>query len=150
MTENEPISTKIFKAGETLIKEGEKGNYIYLVMSGSINIYKTKNGEQKFIKRMSSGEIFGEMGILTNEPRNATAIAAETSKIIMIRDHALHSALLNDKLPIIEPLTRQLVLRFKEMEQEKEDNLSRIKHLEEEVATLKEQVLNLSLNLENP
>lgn len=150
MNENDPISTKIFRANEKIMEEGEKGNYVYLIIKGSINIYKGENGNQQLIATMTSGDIIGEMGILTNEPRSATAIAVEESKVVMIRDHTLHSALLNDKLPIIKPLTKQLVLRCKEVEQQNTEYLHKIEKLEEEIKDLREKMLDYSLSQDNP
>lgn len=150
MNESDPISTKIYKANEVIMEQGEKGNFVYLIISGSVNIYKTDKDNQQLIATMTSGDILGEMGILTNEPRNATAIAVEDSKVVMIRDHTLHSALLNDKLPIIKPLTKQLVLRCREIEQANTDNMIKIEKLEAEVALLKAQQLEHSLSQDNP
>ncbi len=150
MNLNDPITTKIFKAKDIIMEEGEKGHYVYLIISGSVDILQTKNGGPELVATMSSGDILGEMGILTNEPRSATAIAREDSKVVMIRDHTLHSALLNDKLPIIKPLTKQLVLRCKGIEKENNENLLRVEKLEKEVLDLKSQLLQYTLAAENP
>lgn len=150
MTTNDPISTKIFKAGDVLMEEGEKGSFVYLIINGTVNIFQDKEGEATQIAQMSSGDILGEMGILTNEPRNATAIAAEECKVVMIRDHTLHSALLNDRLPIIKPLTKQLVLRCKEAETANTKYIKKIAKLEKEIETLQEQLLQHTLSSENP
>lgn len=150
MNVNDPITTKIFKAKDIIMEEGDKGHYVYLIISGSVDIFRTKNGSPELVATMSSGDILGEMGILANEPRNATAIAREDSKVVMIRDHTLHSALLNDKLPIIKPLTKQLVLRCKDIEKKNNENLLRIEKLEEELLILKSQLLQHTLASENP
>lgn len=150
MNQSDPITTKIFKTKDVIMEEGEKGNYVYLIISGSVDIFQTKNNTPELVATMSSGDILGEMGILTNEPRSATAIAREDSKVVMIRDHTLHSALLNDKLPIIKPLTKQLVLRCKGIEKENNENLLRIEKLEEEVLILKKQLLQHTIAAKKP
>lgn len=150
MTTNDPITTKIFKAGDVLMEEGEKGNHVYLIISGNVNIFQDKKGRSTPIATMSSGDILGEMGILTNEPRNATAIAVEDCKVVMIKDHTLHSALLNDRLPIIKPLTKQLVLRCKEAEKENNKNLKKMAKMAKEITELKEQLLQHTLSSDNP
>ncbi len=150
MNNNDTITTRIYKADEIIMEEGEKGNHVYLIISGSVKIFKRTENKPQSIATLSSGDIIGEMGILTNEPRNATAVALEESKVVLIRDHTLHSALLNDKLPIIKPLTKQLVLRCKDIEESNKRNLEKINKLEIEVAELKEQLLQRTLTEENP
>ncbi len=150
MNNHDTITTRIYKTDEIIMEEGEKGNHVYLIISGSVKIFKRTENKPQSIATLSSGDIIGEMGILTNEPRNATAVALEESKVVLIRDHTLHSALLNDKLPIIKPLTKQLVLRCKDIEESNKRNLEKINKLEIEVAELKEQLLQRTLTEENP
>lgn len=146
----DPITTKIFKTDDVIMEEGERGNHVFLIISGSVDIYRNVDGQKSLLATMNSGDIIGEMGILANEPRNATAVAAEDCKVVMIRDHTLHSALLNDKLPIIKPLTKQLVLRCKEAESLNKQSLEKIEKLEAENQQLKEQLLQYTLAQENP
>lgn len=58
--------------GDLLCQEGEPGDYFYFIAVGMANVYKG----QTWISRMGAGEIFGEMSLLTDEPRSATVIAA--------------------------------------------------------------------------
>lgn len=118
------------------MEEGKKGSHLYLIISGSVNIYQDKGDSATLITTMSSGEILGEMALLSNEPRNATAVASTECKTVMIQDQALNHALLNDRLPIIKPLTRQLVLRYKEAEKANRRLLQKIEQLEARIAEL--------------
>jgi len=134
MGESGQIITRTYQPGETIIREGEPGNHVFLIISGSVDVYKTVEGNRQLITVLGSGEIFGEMGPLTNEPRFATVVSAEETRLIMVQDQTFHNALLNDRLPIIKPLAKQLVLRLKAAECLLQESQKRIKQLEAELA----------------
>lgn len=64
-------------AGERFILQGEEGDILYLIQSGSCVIKVEKGGETIAISRCSEGDIVGEMALLTGEPRSAH-VEAET------------------------------------------------------------------------
>jgi cAMP-dependent protein kinase regulator len=64
-----------FKLGDTIIKEGDNGEVLYLVENGKLDCFKNIEGENKFIKSYSPGDAFGELALLYNAPRAATIIA---------------------------------------------------------------------------
>jgi cAMP-dependent protein kinase regulator len=78
---------KRFKAGETVINQGEQGDCLYLVDDGNLDCYKTFNKEegQKWLKLYNPGEAFGELALLYNAPRAAT-IVAKTDCILWALD----------------------------------------------------------------
>ena len=148
MDEAATIITKTYQAGEIIFNEGEHGKHVYLIISGMVEIYKTVNGNRQLLNTIGSGDIFGEMGLLTNEPRYATVVTTEETRLIMVKDKTFHNALLNDKLPIIKPLTKQLVQRFKEAENQNQLHLKRIQHLEDELSYARERLLAYELKNE--
>lgn len=150
MLDRDILLTKDFKAGETIIREGETGEHLYLIISGSVQIMKNLRNAPQQIATLTSGEILGEIGILSNEPRSATAIALEDTKVVMVKDDAIHSALTENTFPLIRPLTQQLVSRFKEYEQQHMANLQRIERLENEVDNMRERLLSFELAADNP
>jgi cAMP-dependent protein kinase regulator len=68
-----------FKKGDTVITQGESGDVLYLIESGTLDCYKTfdKDEGQKHLKVYIPGEAFGELALLYNAPRAATIIAKE-------------------------------------------------------------------------
>ena len=148
-TENVNFITQDYKAGETLFVQGDTGDYIYIIINGSVEVRKECKGKVEPIAIVSSGDILGEMAILTEEPRCATGVALEPTKVIMVRDRTLRLALLNNDLPILKPLTSQLVLRFKESQQQAEYYKNKYKKLEREVAQLKENLLQYEIREDN-
>lgn len=141
MSDNAKFITKDFTAGETLFTQGEKGNFIFIIINGEVEIIKETNGKKEHVAHVSSGDILGEMAVLTDEPRCASAIATEPTRAIMVNDRSLRLALVNNDLPILKPLMSQLILRYKEAEQQVERYRSKAKEMEKEIAGLKQQLL---------
>ena len=141
--------TQDYKEGETLFEQGDTGDYIYIIINGSVEVRKESKGKTSSIAKVSSGDIIGEMAILTNEPRCASGVAMEPTRVIMVRDRTLRLALLNNDLPILKPLTSQLVLRFKEAQQQAEYYRKKYKKLEHEVAQLKNNLLQHEIREDN-
>jgi len=149
MSENVKFITQDYKEGEVLFEQGDTGEYIYIIINGSVEVRKEIKGKTECIAKMSSGEILGEMAVLTDEPRCASGIAMEPTKVIMVRDRTLRLALLNNDLPILKPLTSQLILRFKEAQQQADHYRKKYQKLETEVAQLKEHLLQYEIEEEN-
>jgi CRP-like cAMP-binding protein len=76
-----------FSLGETIISEGEKGQFAWLIFSGRVRVLKRlDSGRQVTLGTQSIGELFGEQAILTDSPRSATVRAAEDVVLFRIRE----------------------------------------------------------------
>ncbi len=149
MSDNAQFITKDFAAGEMLFSQGDVGDFIFIIINGTVDVCKTSNDKKEIVARMSSGDILGEMAVLTDTPRCASGIAAEPTRVIMVKDRTLRLALLNNDLPILKPLFSQLILRFKEAEQQANYYRRKFKKLEKEVAVLKENLLQHEISADN-
>jgi CRP-like cAMP-binding protein len=74
-----------FRAGEVIFAEGERGQQIYIIMSGRVRIMKAygKPGEQ-ILATLAETDFFGDMGILEGEPHGATAVADEATEVLCL------------------------------------------------------------------
>lgn len=74
----ESIKEKKFTAGETIFRQGDVGDRVYVVKQGEVEIVKEdkEKGTQTIIARLGEGEYFGEMALISDAPRNATVRAA--------------------------------------------------------------------------
>jgi len=70
-----------FTAGDSVIKQGEDGDVLYVVDSGKLDCYRrpSKDAEDAYLKTYMPGEAFGELALLYNAPRAATIKAKEDS-----------------------------------------------------------------------
>lgn len=76
--------TQIAEKDSVIFYEGTSGNQMFVVLSGTIDLYSGK----KKIATLRSGEMFGEMALINNEPRSATAVAAERSQMFVLSETA--------------------------------------------------------------
>lgn len=65
-----------FAKGDIITRQGAVAHWLYVLVSGEVDIwYEVNEHERRFLTTLPSGRIFGEMGMLTGEPRRATVIA---------------------------------------------------------------------------
>jgi diguanylate cyclase (GGDEF)-like protein len=77
--------------GELLFREGDPGNELYVVLSGSVAITVTPStGGEIVLSRISSGAFFGEMCIIEQAPRSATCRAEESCELLALHADAFH------------------------------------------------------------
>lgn len=77
------IHRRNFKAGETIFWEGEPGVGMYIIQKGVVSISKYfPQEERKELAVLKDGEFFGELALLDESPRSATALAKEATKIL--------------------------------------------------------------------
>jgi CRP-like cAMP-binding protein len=73
---------RIFQKGEIIFSEYEPGDAFYLIQSGRVQIVKVMGDIEKTIDVLQPSEVFGEMAILEDSPRSATAIALDQVKVL--------------------------------------------------------------------
>jgi two-component system, sensor histidine kinase len=79
-----------YEPGAVIVREGEAGDSIFLIGSGSAEaVLSTARDRTIVLSRMLSGETFGEMGFFGRKPRSATVKAHETCVVLEIKGQAL-------------------------------------------------------------
>ena len=63
----------VYGSGETIVREGEEGQSMFVVVSGSVSVVLEPSRDE--VARIDRGGYFGEMSLLTGEPRSATVVA---------------------------------------------------------------------------
>lgn len=105
-------NVKAFYKGQSVYKEGQKGTVAYMIQKGSVNLYRTVNGRKVVIDRLGKGEIFGEMGALSGQPRANSAEAAEYCDLMVLTEQIIQTLLA--RCPkTIQHLTRILIKRLR-------------------------------------
>ena len=81
-----------YEPGAVILREGENGDSIYLIGSGSAEaVLSASGGETIVLSVMQTGETFGEMGFFERKPRSATVRAREACLVLEIKGQALRS-----------------------------------------------------------
>jgi CRP-like cAMP-binding protein len=107
-----------YGAGEFIVRQGDQGDSLYIIRTGSCGVYVNRDGKQENrIATIESGEFFGEMSLLTGEPITATVRAMVDTSVIII-DKENFSNILNDNPTISVQLGEVLAKRQKELAEE--------------------------------
>jgi CRP-like cAMP-binding protein len=108
-----------FGAGELILRQGQPGDSLYLIQKGEVSVRLSADGAQRQVATLKGGEFFGEMSLMTGEPRAATCLA-KTDASCFIIDHAAFQALLDARPGIVEEISRTLARRQTELAAERE------------------------------
>lgn len=76
----EDLAVRTFGKGERVIEAGAPGNTFYVVAEGAVAVMAGKPARE--VTRLSAGQYFGEMSLLTGEPRSATVVAVDDSVLL--------------------------------------------------------------------
>ncbi|OGF46681.1 MAG: hypothetical protein A2452_05130 [Candidatus Firestonebacteria bacterium RIFOXYC2_FULL_39_67] len=75
---------KIFKKGELILKEGDEGNEAYAILSGSVEVYRLKDGKKVVLGVLGKDQIFGEMSMFDDRPRSANVMTLSDTEVNII------------------------------------------------------------------
>lgn len=84
-----------YAKGDVIFQKGDVGDFLYVVVSGSVEILEEKEKQTKQLAVLGKGEYFGEMALLNQKRRNATVRCLEDSNIIAIRKNDFHLLVTN-------------------------------------------------------
>lgn len=104
-------------AGTVLFREGEQGEEMYVVQSGSVEIRRSLGNSDQLLAVLEAGEFFGEMALVTGRARSATAVAIEDSKLLVI-DPRTFEDMLRAKAEVAARMIRSLAERLQRANQQ--------------------------------
>ncbi len=84
---------RVFATGESIVRQGQEGDSMFVIHRGSVKIQIKEDGVIKILQNFREGDFFGEMGLLTGEPRSATVIAVEETEVLEINNLCLKPVL---------------------------------------------------------
>ena len=118
---------KIVQSGETIFSEGEPGDCAYILEKGSVDLSILVNGAQKKINHLTQGALFGEMALIGDHLRSATAVACEETELLLIPEKYFAERL-EQTDPFIALLLKTSLQRYFEMRSRLEYTLSKASH----------------------
>lgn len=77
--------------GKKVFREGDEGDALYLIQKGEVRVYSGTGNDQRLIAILGEGEFFGEMALMSDEPRNATVETSRNSDFLMLRNERFQS-----------------------------------------------------------
>jgi hypothetical protein len=118
-------------AGQTLFREGDKGAEMYILESGNVEILRG----DAVLATLEPGDFFGEMAILEDQPRFATARAKTDLRVLKI-ERAAFADLLRANVEIAVRIMRKLAARQRRTEQRVQEALAELAQLKGGVAAV--------------
>jgi len=73
----EALEPMFFENGDTIISQGDLGDYFYIIKEGHVSVSKSEHGIEKQLAPLSNGNYFGEFTLFNNSPRNKTTVVAQ-------------------------------------------------------------------------
>ena len=99
-----------FAPGEPLTRQGAEAHWLYVIVSGTCSVQVSQDGVEREVSKLGPGEFFGEMGLLTGEPRTATIVAESDVECYRVGKEEFQQ-LLEDRPALAEEVASVLARR---------------------------------------
>ncbi|CAM9786569.1 unnamed protein product [Ectocarpus sp. 13 AM-2016] len=70
------VTKRLLGPGEAVFQQGDRGSSLFTVEEGELNVVKEHSGVHRTVARLSPGSLFGEMALMTAQPRSASVVCA--------------------------------------------------------------------------
>jgi len=87
---------KTFAEGETLIEEGATGLGLFVITSGRAEVFKGSGADRTVLGAMETGDVLGEIALVDNQPRSASAVAQTTTECLLLTRDSFETLVKND------------------------------------------------------
>jgi small-conductance mechanosensitive channel/CRP-like cAMP-binding protein len=104
-----------FVAGDVVTRKGAVAHWLYLIVNGEAEIVDEVNGTRRHVAMIGPGDVFGERGLLTGEPRGATVLARSDLECYRLDKPGLEGVL-HARPDIAQEMSRILGNRAAELE----------------------------------
>ncbi len=106
------VALKLYK-GQTLFKEGEEGDRLFVVVQGKIKLgTSSSDGRENLLSILGPGEMFGELSLFDPEPRTSTATAVTDARLVSLAHDAVIGLITSNPQTSLE-LLRRLAQRLR-------------------------------------
>lgn len=107
-----------YPAGTVIFKEGDPGGFMGFVGSGKLEVKKHTEfkGKQIILALLSKGSFVGELSLIDEQPRSATVVSLEDSKLIILKSESLDSLMQKHPhtgIKILKGICRILAIRLR-------------------------------------
>ena len=104
-----------FETDEYLFKQGDDVDYAYIIESGSVEVSHRQGDQKLVLSNLGEGDILGEMAIIDNLPRSATAQAMEPTRVLAIPLNYINEKIASSD-PTVRLVLKHIMARYREMQ----------------------------------
>src|SRR5262252_5819909 len=103
---SERISREHFEAGEVIVRQGDPGDLMYIMIDGKVDVVQQQaEGGERVVATLTQGDWFGEMALFTEEPRSAT-VRTRTPVNVLAVDRRTFQTLVAHLAPLRDAFER--------------------------------------------
>lgn len=113
--------SRIYAPGEAIVRMGRDGNSMFVIIRGSVKVQVPEKDSLRTVNELHENDFFGEMSLLTGQPRSANVIAAEETEVLQIRKEALQP-ILEDNPILADAISGMVEVRKELLDAGKEEN----------------------------
>jgi len=105
-------SVKTFKKGSIIINQDDESYSLYVILSGSVKVYISgDDGREAVLNHQSAGDYFGDLALIDKQPRVASVMTLENSKLMIISREGFMTCLSRNPeiaINLIKPMTSRM------------------------------------------
>ncbi len=105
---------RIYQKSEIVFKENSLGDDMYIICSGKVKLTTANKGRELLLATLGPKEFFGEMALVSDSPRSATAIAEEENTQLIVLDQTRFLYLVSQQPPFALYIMQGLCERLKD------------------------------------
>ena len=106
------MERKMFRKGDIIIEKGSHGTCAYIIESGKVEVSDLVNDKKIVFGVLVKGQIFGEMGLVEDQPRSATVTAIEDIQLAVLNRDSFNE-LFEKKPKVLLPIIKALFERLR-------------------------------------
>jgi CRP-like cAMP-binding protein len=109
-----------FAAGETITRQGATAHYLYILQQGAVEVRINANGDERLVAAMQAPTFFGEIALMTGEPRHASVYA--TTDVVCFRlEKGVLDTLIHERPAIAEGMSSAIADRSTQLQTVRDD-----------------------------
>jgi NADH dehydrogenase len=102
------VRREYFEAGQVIFREGDRGDWLYVVTEGEVEVFKSVPGQgEQPLRRLGPGECFGEIALVSDMARSATVRAVSATNVLAVDREAFQAMFAS--LPPLKGFVEQLI-----------------------------------------
>jgi NADH:ubiquinone reductase (H+-translocating) len=101
------VRREYFEPGQVIFREGDRGDWLYVIVDGEVEVLKEASGAHEPLRRLGRGDCFGEIALVSERPRSATVRALSATNVLAVDREAFQA--LFSTLPPLRGFFEQLI-----------------------------------------
>ncbi|HEU5073393.1 MAG TPA: mechanosensitive ion channel family protein [Polyangiaceae bacterium] len=108
--------TRVYAPGEYILHQGETGEEMFIIDSGQVGVVLERKANEQHVAALGHGQCFGEMSVMTGEPRKAS-IRAISETVVLVVDKSTFKTLLEKNEGVLEDISEILADRHQQLDE---------------------------------